>query len=66
MHGSTPGCFRFTIRNDVNFNYRLVVNVMYINGKLVLYAVNEAILFQAARFLANMQAKTIWNIFKAI
>jgi hypothetical protein len=39
---------------------------MYINGKLVLYAVNEAILFHAARFLADMQARTIWNIFKAI
>jgi hypothetical protein len=66
MHGSTPGRFRFTIRNDVNFNYRLVVDVMYINGKLVLYAINEAILFQVARFLANMQARTTWNIFKAM
>jgi hypothetical protein len=66
MHGRTPGCFRFTIRNDVNFNYWLMVDVMYINGKLVLYVVNEIILFQAARFLANMQARTIWNIFKAI
>jgi hypothetical protein len=66
MHGSTFGRFRFTIRNDINFNYRLVVNVMYINGKPVLYAVNEAILFQVARFLADMQAKTIWNILKTI
>jgi hypothetical protein len=58
MHNSTPGCFCFTIRNDINFNYRLVVNIIYINSKPVLYAVNEAILFQAVRFLANMQAKT--------
>jgi hypothetical protein len=43
-----------------------MVNVIYINGKLVLYAVNEAILFQVARFLADIQARTIWNIFKAI
>jgi hypothetical protein len=35
-----------------------MVNVMYINGKPVLHAVNEATLFQAARFLANMQART--------
>jgi hypothetical protein len=54
IHDSTPGRFRFTIRNDVNFNYRLMVNVIYINGKLMLYAVNKAILFQAARFLANI------------
>jgi hypothetical protein len=50
----------------MNFNYRLVVNIIYINSKPMLHAINEAILFQAARFLANMQARTIWNIFKAI
>jgi hypothetical protein len=58
MHGSIFGRFRFTIWNDINFNYRLMVNVIYINGKLVLYAINKAILFQIARFLANIQAKT--------
>jgi hypothetical protein len=59
MYGSTLSRFRFTIRNDINFNYRLMVNVIYINGKPVLYAINKAILFQAARFLADMQARTI-------
>jgi hypothetical protein len=43
----------------MNFNYRLMINVIYINGKLVLYAINKVILFQAARFLADMQAKII-------
>jgi hypothetical protein len=66
MHGSTLGRFRFTIRDDVNFNYRLIINVIYINSKPVLYVVNEAILFQIAKFLANMQTRTIWNILKAI
>jgi hypothetical protein len=66
MHDSTLGRFRFTIRNDINFNYRLVVDVMYIDGKPVLHAVNEAILFQAAKFLADMQARTTWNTLKAI
>jgi hypothetical protein len=59
MHGSILGRFRFTIRNDINFNYWLIVDVIYINGKLVLYAINEVILFQAARFLADMQIRTI-------
>jgi hypothetical protein len=35
------------------------INVIYINGKFMLYAINEATLFQAAKFLANMQAKII-------
>jgi hypothetical protein len=32
----------------------VTVNVMYVNSKLVLYAVNKAILFQVAKFLANI------------
>jgi hypothetical protein len=42
MHDSIFGRFCFTIRNDININYRLMVNVMYINGKFVLYAINKA------------------------
>jgi hypothetical protein len=51
LHGGAPGRFRFTIRNDVKFNYKLIVNVMYINGKPMLHAINEATAFQAAKFL---------------
>jgi hypothetical protein len=43
-----------------------MVDIIYINGKFVLYIINEITLFQTARFLANMQARTIWNIFKAM
>jgi hypothetical protein len=50
----------------VDFNYRLVVDVMYIDGKPILHAVNEATFFQAARFLTNLQAKTTWDILRAI
>jgi hypothetical protein len=51
LHGGAPGRFRFTIRNDVEFNYKLILDVMYINGKLMLHAINEATVFQAAKFL---------------
>jgi hypothetical protein len=50
----------------VNFNYRLVVNVIYIDGKPIFYAVNETTSFQAARFLTNLQAKTTWDTLRAI
>jgi hypothetical protein len=43
----------------MNFNYRLMVNVIYINGKPVLYAINKVTLFQVIRFLADMQARII-------
>jgi thiol-disulfide isomerase/thioredoxin len=33
--------FKFNLKDDVDFNYFIIVNVFYINGKLVLYIVDE-------------------------
>jgi hypothetical protein len=64
MHGGKFGRFRFMLREDANFNYRVIVNVMFLIGKPVLYAINEAIAFQAAKFLFNIMAKTIWDVLR--
>jgi hypothetical protein len=66
MHGGSFNRFRFTIRDNAEFNYRLIVDVMYINKKPVLHAVNKAIAFQTARFLQNLQARTAWNTLRFI
>ena len=66
MHSKAPGRFRFNLRDDADFNYRLIVDVMYITGKPVLHAVDEATAFQAAQFLANMTAKTTWDTLRAM
>ncbi|KAF1828035.1 hypothetical protein BDW02DRAFT_584775, partial [Decorospora gaudefroyi] len=66
LYSKAPGRFRFTIRDDINFNFRLIVNVMYIHQKPVLHAVDEATAFQAARFLLNLQANTTWNTLRAM
>ena len=58
LYSKAPGRFRFTVRDDIDFNFRLIVDVMYINQKPVLHAVDEATAFQAARFLPNLQATT--------
>jgi hypothetical protein len=34
---------------------------MYFNNKLVLYIINKATAFQAAKFLKNISIKTTWN-----
>jgi hypothetical protein len=59
MHSGKPGRFRFTLRENADFNHRFIVNVIFIEGKPVLHAVDEATAFQAARFLPNILAKTI-------
>jgi hypothetical protein len=51
MYSGSFNRFRFTVRDNAKFNYRLIVDVMYINKKPVLHAVNKATIFQAARFL---------------
>ena len=56
IYGKTSGRFRFNIKNNMNFNAELIINVMYINGKSVLYVVNNATAFQAAKFLRNIKA----------
>lgn len=52
--------------NDANFNSRVIVDVMYIKQKPVLYAVDEATAFQAARFLTTMRATTTWDVLRSM
>ncbi len=56
-HGKSPGRFKFTLRDDVNFNFSIIVNIMYIENNPVLHVIDEATRFQAARWLQNISAK---------
>lgn len=60
MHSKSPGRFKFSLQDDYHFNYEVIVDVMYIDSKPVLHVVDSATAFQAARFLKDMSAKTIW------
>jgi hypothetical protein len=60
-HGKSPGRFKFTLRDDVDFNHTIIVDIMYIDNKPVLHAVDEATRFNAARWLPNISAKTTWD-----
>lgn len=39
--------FHFTLQDDVNFNYSIIIDIMYINDKPVLHIVDKAICFNA-------------------
>jgi hypothetical protein len=45
MYNGFLNQFRFTTRDDAEFNYRLIVDVIYINKKLILHAINKASAF---------------------
>jgi hypothetical protein len=48
-YAKSPERFKFILRNDVNFNYSVIVNVMYIENNLILHVIDEATRFQVAR-----------------
>ena len=49
---------KFTLKNNYKFNYTVIINVIYLDGKPVLQVVDSLILFQAAKFLKDISAKT--------
>jgi thiol-disulfide isomerase/thioredoxin len=65
-HEKSSERFKFILRDDVNmnFNYSVIVNVMYIENNLILHVIDEATRFQAAKWLQNISAKHIWEILR--
>lgn len=47
--------------NDFDFNYNIMINIMYIRDKPVLHLVNEATRFLARQWLKNVLAQHIWD-----
>src|SRR6266702_3875682 len=56
-----PGRFKFTLKDDHEFNYSVIINIMYLNGKPVLQIVDFTTTFKAARFLKDMSARMAWD-----
>ena len=58
-HGRSFERFSFIIKNDVDFNFHIIVDIFYIEGKPVLHFIDEATRFQAGRWLKNITAKNV-------
>jgi hypothetical protein len=56
--------FKFILKNDVNFNYSIIVDVMYIENHLILHVVDDVTRFQVAKWLQSINAKHIWNMLR--
>ena len=57
MHLKLLGRFKFIIKDDYNFNYLVIVDILYLDRKLILQAIDEAMAFNIARFLKDIFAK---------
>jgi hypothetical protein len=58
--------FKFTLKDDANcnFNYSVIVDVMYIENHLILHVVDDATRFQVVKWLKNISAKHIWDMLR--
>jgi hypothetical protein len=61
MNGKSPGRFKFVLKDDYEFNYSVVIDILYLDGKPVLQVVDSATSFGAARFLKDMSARNAWD-----
>ena len=64
IKGDAPKRFKFTLRDDADFNHEVIVDVMYLEGKPVLHLVDAATSFQAGKFLKSLSAKETWEALK--
>jgi hypothetical protein len=65
IHGRSPGRFKFTLKDNKDFNHLVYTDILYLDGKPVLYTVNKFTSFQAAYFLRNLTAEHTWEALRA-
>jgi len=56
-----PRRFKFSLKDDKEFNNEIVVDIMYLESNPVLHVIDWATAFQAARFLESMSALHTWE-----
>ena len=59
MHSAPPRWFKFTLKDNYEFNYKVIVNIMYLDSKLVLHLVDSAIAFNRGGFLKDILVKHV-------
>ena len=66
-HGRSPHRFKFSIKDDLQFNRSILADIMYLEQPSVpvLHIVDEATRFQAARFLKDISASHVWDVLRA-
>lgn len=58
---SLPHGFKFTLRDDSQFNSTIYVNLLWIDKKTILHVVDESTRYQAARWVPTVSAEALWK-----
>jgi hypothetical protein len=59
MNGKSLKRFKFILRDDYNFNFEIIIDIIYLDNKLILQIIDAAISFQTARFLKDISVKNV-------
>jgi hypothetical protein len=54
MNTKSSGRFKFSFKNNYEFNYFIIIDIIYLNSKLVFYIIDIFMFFQAASFLKDI------------
>ncbi|KAI0993782.1 hypothetical protein K3495_g14403 [Podosphaera aphanis] len=66
MHSPAPRRFKFTLKDDREFNHEIFVDVLYIIERHVLHVIDSATSFQGARFLKSLSSKDTWETLRML
>jgi hypothetical protein len=66
IHEKSSSRFSFTLKNDFEFNFNVIVNILYLKIKSdvnnsILHVMNEATRFQIDKWLKNITVRHVWN-----
>jgi hypothetical protein len=56
--------FKFTLKDEINFNYAVIVDVMYIENHFILHIIDDVTRFQVAKWLQNLIIKHTWEMLR--
>ena len=65
-HDPAPRRFKFKLKDDREFNFEILVDVMYLSRKPVLHVIDSATTFNGARFLPSMSTKDTWETLRML
>jgi hypothetical protein len=66
IHEKSSNRFSFTLKDDLEFNFNVIVDIFYLEIKIdvnksILHVVNETTRFQIDRWLKDISARHVWN-----
>jgi hypothetical protein len=66
IHEKFSNRFSFTLKDDLEFNFNVIVNILYLKiksnvNKSILHVMNETIRFQVDKWLKDITARHVWN-----